>query len=197
MRKHGLWSLVVLMMVLGACKTGEHRETQERADEQLSRGEAALLLATEGMEYDPCEAYGWYGDGVCDEFCPGSDPDCEKEEMFCAQVIVYGTHPETGECRQFSTPCDVPEGWEVSYEGCPEEGDQESRGEAGECESDDDCFVGGCSGQVCSSDEEVMTTCEWREEYGCYQDREVTRCGCFEGKCGWEQTPELEQCLSQ
>ena len=79
-----------------------------------------------------------------------------------SQVIVYGTHPETGECRQFPTPCDVPEGWEVSYEGCP--GDQEGKGEAGECESDDDCFVGGCSGQVCSSDEEVMTTCEWREE---------------------------------
>lgn len=25
---------------------------------------------------DLCEAYGWYGDGVCDEFCPQPDSDC-------------------------------------------------------------------------------------------------------------------------
>src|SRR5262245_7342749 len=26
--------------------------------------------------YDVCAAYGWYGDGVCDTFCPDPDPDC-------------------------------------------------------------------------------------------------------------------------
>ncbi len=25
---------------------------------------------------DPCEEQGWYGDGICDPFCPQPDPDC-------------------------------------------------------------------------------------------------------------------------
>ncbi len=30
---------------------------------------------------------------------------------FCIQVITAAKNPETGECREFPTPCDVPEGW--------------------------------------------------------------------------------------
>src|SRR5690606_11183100 len=30
------------------------------------------------------------------------------------------------------------------------------------------CYVGGCSGQICSDQEGVISTCEWREEYACY-----------------------------
>ena len=25
---------------------------------------------------DFCELFGWYGDGVCDDFCPRPGPDC-------------------------------------------------------------------------------------------------------------------------
>jgi hypothetical protein len=56
-----------------------------------------------------------------------------------------------------------------------------------------ECFVGGCSGQVCSDQDGVITTCEWQEEYACYQtatcERQAT------GECGWTPTPELEACL--
>ena len=31
----------------------------------------------------------------------------------CAEVITYASNPTTGVCTQFSTPCDVPEGWDV------------------------------------------------------------------------------------
>jgi len=31
----------------------------------------------------------------------------------CIQVITPARNPETGEVRDFPTPCDVPEGWEV------------------------------------------------------------------------------------
>lgn len=55
------------------------------------------------------------------------------------------------------------------------------------------CFVGGCSGQVCSESADVMSTCEWREEYACYRvavcERQNT------GTCGWTETPELTSCL--
>src|SRR5690606_36797473 len=52
-----------------------------------------------------------------------------------------------------------------------------------------ECYVGGCSGQVCSDRPDVMTTCTWRPEYACYQDATCERQA--SGECGWTMTPEL------
>lgn len=43
---------------------------------------------------------------------PGSD-----EGRFCIQVITPAKNPKTGECQEFPTPCDVPEGWD-KVSGC-------------------------------------------------------------------------------
>ncbi|MFO8016955.1 MAG: eight-cysteine-cluster domain-containing protein [Candidatus Woesearchaeota archaeon] len=54
-----------------------------------------------------------------------------------------------------------------------------------ECSSDSDCKADGCSGQVCmgAGEEQVVTTCEFRE---CYDNEEYgLDCGCVEGKCKW------------
>lgn len=56
------------------------------------------------------------------------------------------------------------------------------------------CMKTGCSSQICS-DEAVVTTCEFRPEYECYQ-----RAACERqknGECGFTQTPELLQCLTR
>lgn len=54
------------------------------------------------------------------------------------------------------------------------------------------CIVTGCSGQICS-DQDMASTCEYREEYACYQ---LSRCERqADGACGWTQTPELTSCL--
>lgn len=66
---------------------------------------------------------------------------------------------------------------------------------SGECQSDADCITTGCGGQLCASEPRV-TTCEWRDEYACYQ-APTTSCGCNAGSCGWAQTAELAQCLEQ
>lgn len=55
------------------------------------------------------------------------------------------------------------------------------------------CFVGGCSGQVCSARSDVITTCEWREEYACYGAATCERGA--DGACGWRATDELRSCL--
>ena len=55
------------------------------------------------------------------------------------------------------------------------------------------CIRSGCSNQVCS-DEPMMTTCEWRPEYACYQKARCERQA--DGKCGFTQTPELAACLN-
>ncbi len=59
------------------------------------------------------------------------------------------------------------------------------------------CAVAGCSSQLCVSAEEaetMVTTCEYRAEYACYQE---AHCGQqVNGKCGWSDTAELRACLS-
>ncbi len=62
--------------------------------------------------------------------------------------------------------------------------------------TDQACFTGGCSRQLCGDRRilEVMTTCEWREEYACYQtavcERQADR------ECGWTMTDQLVACLA-
>lgn len=54
------------------------------------------------------------------------------------------------------------------------------------------CKKTGCSGQVCS-DQDVMTTCEYKPEYACYKKAACERQA--NGDCGFTQTPELVACL--
>lgn len=54
------------------------------------------------------------------------------------------------------------------------------------------CYVSGCSSQLCTSEPDMMSTCEYREEYACYQtatcEVQIT------GECGWTETEELKSC---
>jgi len=63
-----------------------------------------------------------------------------------------------------------------------------------DCAGLDGCFVGGCSGQVCSDQPGVITTCEYLPAYACYQDATCERQG--DGTCGWTPTAELDACLA-
>jgi eight-cysteine-cluster-containing protein len=108
-------------------------------------------------------------------------------------------------------PCDAVLGWSVQGDecvlvsGCSSPfGMFESEAECvsacpetapAECASDSDCVQTGCSGQVCAP-RPVITTCEWRDEYACYQDPSITTCGCSAGTCGFAQTPALLQCVA-
>ncbi|MBI2022200.1 hypothetical protein HYS93_04985 [Candidatus Daviesbacteria bacterium] len=40
-----------------------------------------------------------------------------KDNQVCIQVITPAKNPKTGECKDFPTPCDVPEGWD-KVESC-------------------------------------------------------------------------------
>lgn len=55
------------------------------------------------------------------------------------------------------------------------------------------CFVGGCSAQLCTDDPEAVSTCEYRAEYACYKTAECKRQE--NGECGWTETRELRSCL--
>lgn len=56
------------------------------------------------------------------------------------------------------------------------------------------CYKGGCSGQLCSDTPDMVSTCEYREEYACYQTASCERQS--NGQCGWTETNALKMCLS-
>lgn len=56
------------------------------------------------------------------------------------------------------------------------------------------CMKTGCSSQVCS-DQEVITTCEFKPEYECFRKAACERQK--NGDCGFTQTPELLACLKR
>ena len=60
----------------------------------------------------------------------------------------------------------------------------------------DGCIRAGCSSQLCveSSQSDIVTTCEYKDEYSCFA---YSRCERQEdGACGWTQTPEYSQCIN-
>ncbi len=54
------------------------------------------------------------------------------------------------------------------------------------------CRITGCSSQICS-DKDVVTTCEYRDEYSCYRGTTCERQS--NGECGWTVTEALRLCL--
>ncbi len=59
------------------------------------------------------------------------------------------------------------------------------------------CAVAGCSGQLCVSADEagdIVTTCEYRAEYGCYSEAVCEPQS--DGQCGWTESAELNSCLA-
>lgn len=56
------------------------------------------------------------------------------------------------------------------------------------------CYVGGCSSQLCTDTPDAVSTCEYREEYACYQNAICERQS--NGACGWTQTQALKACVA-
>jgi eight-cysteine-cluster-containing protein len=54
-----------------------------------------------------------------------------------------------------------------------------------DCTSDAQCFVGGCSGEVCSAEEGVNTTCEMPADGW---PTKGAACACHGGQCLWMTT---------
>lgn len=59
------------------------------------------------------------------------------------------------------------------------------------------CVKAGCSSQLCvdEKDGDIMSTCEWKEEYACY-GKPYAKCEVQDnGKCGWTESEELISCV--
>ncbi len=88
----------------------------------------------------------------------------------------------------------------ILISGCAEVSDKpinEPKNTVNECSSDLDCSTGGCSGQLCGQKDKIkglITTCEWKEIYGCYK---LTGCGCVDGNCQWKINDAFSDCLRE
>lgn len=59
------------------------------------------------------------------------------------------------------------------------------------------CVPSGCSNTLCvpsGQADQIVTTCEWQEEYACYQQAICEMQS--DGTCGWTQTPASESCFA-
>ncbi|OGK13184.1 hypothetical protein A3C98_00610 [Candidatus Roizmanbacteria bacterium RIFCSPHIGHO2_02_FULL_37_15] len=60
----------------------------------------------------------------------------------------------------------------------------------------DGCVRAGCSSELCvdQSQADIVTTCELKEEYSCLNSSICEKQP--DGECGWTQTPQYLQCLT-
>ena len=160
------YSAIFILLFCLAC--GDCESDAGEGSASLTKADAAEKLDDDELDYDPCEEYGWYDDGECDDFCPDPDPACDEFDII-----------------------------ENEDENTDENANDKDGDEPDECQSSSECVTAGCNSIICQheSKEEPGTICKWQDEYACYQDEDVTTCGCFEGSCGWDQTDELDQCL--
>ncbi len=116
------------------------------------------------------------------------DPACPE-----CDVCVGWCEPPVGDCR--TNGCEA--GWTCDY--C-----QTSNGQAewtclppnaGACLPPDECRPTGCNGEICAN-QDVASPCVALPEFACYRDLGVCEVQPW-GECGWTQTPELDECLSQ
>ena len=124
------------------------------------------------IEYDFCEG-SWAVCTVSDENIEGWYQNNDKKDLIKEEKC----RALEGEACDWIVPCG--DGLECVNNICEKQ--------------ETECFVGGCSGQICSNRPDVITTCEMMPWYVCYRDAicEVQD----EGICGWTMTEELEQCL--
>lgn len=152
----------------------------------------------EAVHGDLCAFYGWYGDGICDDFCQQPDPDCEVDSGL-------------GECLALCQS-DI-------HEGCYEEGTAAScellcagfaaQGMAGDADVLDavvSCLAAplcyrqfsGCMGDELGGEEACHAICDSRGEGSCYAASVLEECHAH-CDAGVEMTWHLgivESCIS-
>src|SRR5262245_33292487 len=75
--------LFASLFLSAACAGSDDTDSTFTKDDARAAGKA-----DDGHDY--CAEFGWYGDGVCDDFCLNLDEDCASD----ARRPELGDHPE-------------------------------------------------------------------------------------------------------
>lgn len=121
----------------------------------------------------------------------------EDRRMACEQYLAVALFPNGEAADEFMAACLRGEPvFQEEMEGKPE-GEEPVSSSSSPADSPS-CVVGGCSGQICGEEGEVegtVTTCEWLEEYACYQKTRCERQA--DGQCGWTENADFGQCMTE
>lgn len=123
----------------------------------------------------------------------------EDRRIACEQFLAVALFPNGEAADEFMAACLRGEPvFQEEMDGEAQDGTEEPVASSSSPAAGPGCVVGGCSGQICGEEGEVegtVTTCEWLEEYACYQK---TRCERqTNGQCGWTENTEFGQCMTE
>lgn len=128
----------------------------------------------------------------------GDTKAMSAREQECMDFMTVAMFPDDGTAEEFLERCkagepvlpgEMPESDNPDHPDEPDLGTTNDRVGPG-------CAVGGCSSQICGEAgevEDIATTCEYRDEYACYQSARCEKQA--DGQCGWTEDAELQQCL--
>jgi len=120
--RYGWFSVLgITLLVFSGCGSNEKKEPQE-----MSKADAKKIKGDWPIDF--CEWFGWYGDGICDDFCPQPDSDClynpqscesqecQGENLYCSeskQCLFIGSCEEHDDCVYF---LDLGNDWVEAWE---------------------------------------------------------------------------------
>lgn len=92
--------LATTALAASACSGGSDTIDKGTARSQVAKGDTST---------DLCEELGWYGDGVCDDFCLSPDPDCDGSQ-YCYSDTDCGEDQACNAGEVCLSPCGDSEG---------------------------------------------------------------------------------------
>lgn len=181
------------------CLIDEDFDNCIRSEAISSRNERLCELIDDAVKKDGCYLSVALEKGtpsLCNMLSPELFEDCYMEFAWKYKDVAYcgQIQNETKKAECMGLVTEPGQAQEEAPEEVPPE--EEEGNEAAECTVDADCTTAGCSSQLCLPLElsDVVTTCEYVPEYDCLP---MSTCGCYEGKCGWEQNQEYLNCLDE
>ena len=197
------------------CLLDENFDSCISSEALLSKNERLCELVTSVDKRDQCYLMVALDKGsplICEYISPEVQDDCYiefawkyKDTIYCGKItnitkqdecLNIVTEPEEGDeiIEEMEDGLPINETLEEELEEGPAQ--EPENPSAFECTVNSDCVAAGCSSQLCVpiSLSDVVTTCEYLEEYDCLP---LSHCGCYEGKCGWDQNQEYLNCLGE
>ncbi len=183
------------------CLIDENFNNCIRSEAILSRNERLCELVMDTEARDSCYINVALEKGspdLCSYLSEELQADCYiefawkyKDTSYCSPIQDPAKQQE---CISVITEPEEEPAIEEDMEEAEEETELEPEGT--DCSVDSDCVIAGCSSHLCvpTSLSDVVTTCEYLEEYDCLP---LSTCGCVNGQCAWDENQEYLNCLDE